>query len=525
MNATASREIGRSTPGEAIEWRHARLAMLAYLTLVMYVYRDTALSMVEIWSRSDTFTHCFLIVPISLWLIWRRRQSLARMRPQVDPSALFVLALAGSAWLVGELGSINALTQFSLVALIVLGVPVILGYRIAIAIAYPLAFLFFAVPFGEFVMPQMMEWTADVTVLALRASGIPVFREGLQFVIPTGNWSVVEACSGVRYLIASFTVGTLFAYLNYRSTTRRLVFTAISILVPVVANWMRAYFIVMLGHLSSNRLAVGVDHLIYGWVFFGVVIMIMFAIGARWSEDPAEEPNPEPRLLQHERPRLAVLLPVTALIAGAMTALPNMLGAWISAKESKTGVILGLQANVADWRVEGMPLAPLRPAFENPSAEQHITFKRGDEAVGLYLAFFRNQGLGRKMVSSNSVLVTNQDPLWAQVAGGSREVPIAGKLVPMKVAELRGGALQTAAYAGRWIAWQVYWIDGHWTASEGMAKAYTVWSRLLGRGDDSAIVVMYGAKGSKDPNVFLDNFAAAALPAIEAALRKAQASR
>ena len=331
MNATASREIGRSTPDEAIEWRHARLAMLAYLTLVMYVYRDTALSMVEIWSRSDTFTHCFLIVPISLWLIWRRRQSLARMRPQVDPSALFVLALAGSAWLVGELGSINALTQFSLVALIVLGVPVILGYRIAIAIAYPLAFLFFAVPFGEFVMPQMMEWTADVTVLALRASGIPVFREGLQFVIPTGNWSVVEACSGVRYLIASFTVGTLFAYLNYRSTTRRLVFTAISILVPVVANWMRAYFIVMLGHLSSNRLAVGVDHLIYGWVFFGVVIMIMFAIGARWSEDPAEEPNPEPRLLQHERPRLAVLLPVTALIAGAMTALPNMLGAWISA--------------------------------------------------------------------------------------------------------------------------------------------------------------------------------------------------
>ena len=47
--------------------------------------------------------------------------------------------------------------------------------------------------------------------------------------------------------------------------------------------------VVMIGHLSSNKLAVGVDHLIYGWIFFGVVIMAMFAIGARWSEQaPAE---------------------------------------------------------------------------------------------------------------------------------------------------------------------------------------------------------------------------------------------
>jgi exosortase len=51
----------------------------------------------------------------------------------------------------------------------------------------------------------------------LALSGIPVHAEGLRFVIPTGSWSVVEACSGVRYLIASVTVGTLFAYLTYRS--------------------------------------------------------------------------------------------------------------------------------------------------------------------------------------------------------------------------------------------------------------------------------------------------------------------
>ena len=77
-------------------------------------------------------------------------------------------------------------------------------------------------------MPKLMEWTAWFTVLALRASGIPVYQEGLQFVIPSGNWSVVEACSGIRYIIASVTVGTLFAYLNYVTLRRRLIFIAIS---------------------------------------------------------------------------------------------------------------------------------------------------------------------------------------------------------------------------------------------------------------------------------------------------------
>ena len=62
------------------------------------------------------------------------------------------------------------------------------------------------------------------------------------------------------------------------------VLVGVAIVVPVVANWLRAYMIVMLGHLSNNTIAVGVDHLVYGWVFFGIVIMLMFWIGARWAE-------------------------------------------------------------------------------------------------------------------------------------------------------------------------------------------------------------------------------------------------
>jgi hypothetical protein len=52
--------------------------------------------------------------------------------------------------------------------------------------------------------------------------------------------------------------------------------------------------IVMLGHLSGNTIAVGVDHLLYGWLFFGVVVMLMFYVGGRWSEPDAQRQARQP---------------------------------------------------------------------------------------------------------------------------------------------------------------------------------------------------------------------------------------
>src|SRR5262245_40296223 len=274
-------------------WLVTAAALAFALAWIVFGYWRTGAAMVGIWARSDTFAHGFLVAPISAWLVWRARASLLEVAPQPSWWVLVPFAGAGAGWLLGELGTVNAVSQFAFVAMLVLAVPAVIGTRAARRIAFPLAFLFFAVPVGEFLMPKLMEWTADITVMALRLTGIPVYREGQNFHIPSGNWSVVEACSGVRYLIASLVIGTLYAYLTYRSTMRRAVFIGFSILVPVIANWARAYMIVMIGHLSGNTLAVGVDHLIYGWLFFGLVIVLMFWIGARWRDDADLAVGPE----------------------------------------------------------------------------------------------------------------------------------------------------------------------------------------------------------------------------------------
>ena len=471
-------------------WKPTLAAIVAILLWIGYWYWGTLEAMAHIWWRSETYTHGLIVPPIALWLIWCNRQRLATMQPQV--AGWFALPLAGLVflWLLGDLTAVNALTQFAVIGLIVMSIMGMLGWQVSKALAFPLFFLFFAVPAGDFLLPRLMEWTADFTVLAVRLSGIPVFREGQSFVIPSGRWSVVEACSGVRYLIASLTVGTLYAYLTYTSLKRRLIFILVALVVPIVANWLRAYMIVMLGHLSDNKLAAGVDHLIYGWVFFGIVIVIMFAIGGRWAEPvrPLQPVNLTPgHNLQEPRHPWAIAL-ILAIIVAAGPLYEKRL------RQTNTDAViqLSLPATAGSWRAEPAAI-DWQPQFANPSAEQHSTYRNRNSWVGIYVAYYQNQNYDRKLVTSTNVLVTSTDPRWQIVASRQVNSSFGSSQVAFREAELLN---KLGIADDRYIAWHGYWINGRLTSSDIEAKWLTAMAMLTGHGDDSAAIVIYAPKDS-----------------------------
>jgi exosortase A len=512
-------------------WRMALPAVLVLVAAILLLYRDTALAMVEIWSRSDTFAHAFLVPPISLWLIWRQRERLKGLTPRPMPWLLLPLAAVAAVWLLADLMLVNAAAQFALVAMLVLAVPAVLGRQVAQAILFPLLFLFFSVPFGEFMLPAMMEWTADFVVFALQVSGIPVYREGLQFVIPSGNWSVVEACSGVRYLIASFMVGTLFAYLNYRSTRRRVIFMAASIAVPIVANWLRAYMIVMLGHLSGNTIAVGVDHLVYGWVFFGVVIMVMFVIGARWSEPDEARATVTP-LQDRQRvdgPPTPGAIAVTTLLAALITVLPHATVRGLQAAEMAANTArLELPTALSTGWVAGEPVVPAwQPAFANPSIVSQRTFSTGrGPAVGVYLGYYRSQGPQRKLVGSQNALVKSQDRDWNLLVTGRHTLVVDGADLAVRTAQVLGRPSAADARRPQLVVWQLYWIDGRWVSGDVQTKLLNAWARLRGRGDDGAVLVMHATdESSAAATAALEAFTQANIAALGGLLRQTRDSR
>jgi exosortase A len=475
-------------------WRRSLLALGLLVAWILALYASTAMGMVRTWAHTETFAHGFVVPPIALWLAWRMRGVLAHTRPEPAPWALVPIAVAGAAWFLGRLAEVNAVAQFAMTGMIVLAVVAVLGVRIGRMLAFPLAFLFFAVPFGEVFLPALMDWTANFTVAALRASGIPVYREGLVFVIPSGTWSVVEACSGVRYLIASLMVGTLYAYLTYRSNRRRWLFVGFAAVVPILANWIRAYLIVLLGHLSGNRLAVGVDHLIYGWLFFAFVVVLMFWIGGRWREDGAGEArmidgpgDDAPARGTAGGASVRAPQPWTTMIAAMLVAAAFPLAqARFDAADAAGPVVLAPIAPSAGWSAAAAGSSPWRPIFEGASAISDTRFARGDKAVGVYLAYYRNQDPDHRLVSSSNVLVRSEDRSWRRVDAGRIEDVDVGN------GSTRANADEIVHASGvRFIVWKFYWIDGRLTASDAVAKVATAWARWRHDRDDAAAVIVY----------------------------------
>ena len=469
------------------QWQAFALVAISLAT-VLVIFLPTFLEIVYIWDRSPTFTHGWLVIPAFLYLVWQQRAELAATPIRPFPPA-FVLAIGtGFVWLIGELSSSLTPSFFATIAFVPLTIMAVFGWGWAKALAFPLAFLFFTVPFGQVFVPTLMEWTADFTVLALQASGVPVYREGQNFVIPSGRWSVVEACSGIRYLIASMVVGALFAWTMYRSPLRRFLFFGASIVVPIVANWLRAYLIVMLGHLSGNRIAVGVDHLIYGWIFFGVVMLILFAVGSIWREDhlPArplpvapQSPAAGAWLGGSWRPSaIAASLMAVVLVAwpAAATVMmqPGAERTLADATPAPAGGWQAVQGQITEWR----------PELESPTREQILTFEKDGRRVGVFLGFYRNQRQGAELVNQMNQLLRTKKREMLTVATGSRPIRFGGEQLKVNTARMSGTE-------GVIVAWQWYWLGGTSTISDSRAKLDLAIDRLLGRDDTSAWVTIF----------------------------------
>lgn len=506
-------------------WRRALLPFAGLLVAIVVLYLPTAQAMVAVWSRSETFTHAFVVPPIVLWLVWRKRFELRRLAPQPQPWMLLALAAMAVLWMLGDLAAANVVTQFAFTAMLVLSVPAVLGRQVTQVILFPLVFLFYAVPAGESLTPIMMQWTADFTVKALRVSGIPVYREGLQFVIPSGSWSVVEACSGIRYLIASFMVGSLFAYLNYRSFRRQLAFVAVSIVLPIVANWLRAYMIVMLGHLSNNQIAVGADHLLYGWVFFGIVIIGMFFIGARWAEP--DLPTPAGGTGELEPAATAARAWSMALAAALMLLAPHFLLSRLVEPMALSAPALSLPAKLSEaWVAGPLPLTDWKPVFAEPSAEATQTYMGPGGPVAVHLAYYRGQNDDRKLVGSRNMLVRSTDFQWNLLKSDTLQVPLADAVLTMRSAELLGEQKRGGGERQRLLVWRLYWIGGHVTTSDVMAKLLSAWQRLNGQGDESAALLIYAAEATPGAAVpVLESFMRANWQVIDQGLRGTARSR
>lgn len=400
VSVTAGKPTHLSMP-QAWRWPFAALA--ATWAVLLLAYFATYREIVGIWWRSGTFTHGFFILPIVGYLIWQKWPLVREIAPRSSWLGSLAVLFIGLVWQLGQLVSAAVVQHFAAVALFPALAFSILGWGVLRHLLFPMAYLFLAVPFGEFMVPYLQDVTASFTVAALQITGIPVYVEGLFFSIPSGNFEIVQACSGIRYVIASVALGTLYAYFSYTALWRRLVFVAVSFVVPVFANGLRAYGIVMLAHVSDRELATGVDHIVYGWFFFGLVMVLMFWAGSLLRETslPSSVPAAESRaMFPPQAPSLFAR--GTALTVLAL-ALPAAGVTWALRTSADPLPTLNLPAASAGWNGPSAYSGMWRPRFDG-AVETLAAYQTGERTVWLYLGQYPHEAQGHELINQmNSV--------------------------------------------------------------------------------------------------------------------------
>jgi EpsI family protein len=409
----------------------------------------------------------------------------------------------------------------AIVGMVVSTVIAVAGWEFAGKIAFPLGFLLFMIPAGDPINPLLMEYTARMTIWAVHATGIPVLREGLNFSLPTGNWSVVEACSGLRYVVAAAVLGSLFAYLNFTSWVRRAVFFVTALVVAIVANWMRAYLIVMLGHLTNMRWGVGDDHVVYGWVFFGLTMFALFAMGARWhdksiidryvSNNVENASTSESERLSGSAPKfdlrsLFVMLPLIVMFAFSPVLVREL-----QKVEINTAVSKSLHKHLN--QLDAGRLA-LQPKYDGArfSNQGGLNDPAGTE---VFVAYFADQRDGNEMIAYGNGVFTESDRSWKILSRTDRLISVDGNNFRIREWQVSNNTQQR-------LVWSWFTVGDYRVPSEYQAKALTAWKSLITKGDHSAVSVastMLGVGQSGAPDADSGKSIIAARSRLEGASR------
>lgn len=276
----ATIQLPRPALGLPEAW-HLPLAMLAagVLALVAVTWQSWS-AMAHQWWNIDTYNHLLLVPFIIAWLVALKEEVLADISPQAFWPGLIGVGAALGLWRVGEGLQINLVAQAGAVGAVQAAVLTVLGVRASLVLALPIAFAAFMVPFGDEIILPLQAITAEIAIALTHASGIPAQVDGIYISTPAGLFVVAEACSGVKFLVAMVTLGVLVCATRFERFATRAAFMAACVIVPILANGVRAWATIYVAQYVGAERATGFDHIVYGWIFFAIVLGIL--LGGAW---------------------------------------------------------------------------------------------------------------------------------------------------------------------------------------------------------------------------------------------------
>ncbi len=376
----AHSSVARSGEG----WRKALILLALAWIALLFGFAHDWLTIGRIAWNISAFNHILLIPVILGVLVNQRAAELAKITPRPWWPGLLLSTAGAVAWMLGAFSGLDAARQLGVVLMLISTVPLLL------------------VPLGHELVPALQLITAKITIYLVELSGIPAVIEGVFIDTPAGLFEVAEACAGVQFLIAMVALGLLVANVCFASWRRRAVFLAACVIVPIIANGVRAFATVYVAQFVGAEKAVGFDHIVYGWIFFALIVAFLLAAAWRYFDRPPGDPmidaaaiNASPLLDKLTRWNIGMIpaLGLLVLVSGGVQA-------WAKAADS---LFADLPERIVLPQVEGWTAVPYAPrAHWEPrahGADRRLLGSYRDargRQVDVFFALYASQGEGRE---------------------------------------------------------------------------------------------------------------------------------
>ena len=247
------------------------------------LYFSVLVHLVRQWYTDPDYSHGFLVPFLSAFLIWQRRDKLSQVVRRPSNWGLLIVVLSLGLLFLGSMGAELFLTRVSMIGTICGMIVYFSGWRLLRSMAFPLAFLLFAIPipaliYNEIVFPLQGIASRFATGLLEMLNLFPIMREGNILIMPGMRLEVVEACSGIRSLMSLLALAAGYGYLAEKSIAVRWFMFLAMIPLAIISNGTRVMITALMTNYIGPQAAEGFMHEFSGWVIFVVATALFLAL-------------------------------------------------------------------------------------------------------------------------------------------------------------------------------------------------------------------------------------------------------
>ena len=443
-----------------------RLVIPGVVLAALLVVWPSLASLADLWRDIKDYEHGALIALIALaWLGLVVRDGLPGPA-RVSPLGCLLLAGALLAWLVAF--NANSLIAHQLLAPAVLWLALYAatGWRVAVLLAGPVGFLYFATPVWDYFVPVLQQLSVLATESLLALVGVPAVVREYTVSIPEGTFRIVEGCSGKRYFMVTLAMSVLAGTVNGLRGWRFPAFVVASALLAMLANYLRIVAVIYAGHVSNmQHYLVAVEHKTLGHVIFAVLLVAVFLL-ARWlapATAPAAGQSGGAAAPGADHGRSAGVQSPWPLLAPLVLLLVTFALVQTRAAATLEAPVLGpLPLVAAGWQGPLPAKSGWMPRYVAVADERRAAYSSAGGTVELYVNVYGRQRQGEELIYyGNSLLAPG---VWTR--GWPR---VSTRLVPTSAPVLLGFEAQ-AADGRRWFIAHAFDVGGRLTTSELVAQ-------------------------------------------------------